>query len=451
MSLNINNKQVDDTTSAFDKKNNGRSISVDLATGAETSGKTFASNRVKSTKYTWWSFAPMAILTQLSNVVNCFFIMNGFLQYFPSIKTNSPWASHFPVFWVIIMGIIFELLEELKRNDQDKEENSIKVTQMSLNSGKMEDKDTVSVNLKVGQIIKLKNNMVPADCLVLQTKDAKGLCYISTESLDGERNLKTKIACSATQANIESLCSSKAKLNINYHDPNPEIQNFSGNLSCNDQTNELGIRNFIPRGTFVKNSEDVIVMVVYTGTETKLSQNLGKYQYKIGALQKILNNFIAVNVVMWIVWIIFMSQIMHRVWTSSKVDQKHFYIFGDKGENDSYSYIEDGSANSASLKAIASFYLLLNGIIPLNLAVINVLARFIYLPRIQNDPEMINQEKSERTGKMQGCKVKNLALLQDLALVNNLFCDKTGTLTQNELVFKSLCFDGKVFSKNDSW
>ena len=41
----------------------------------------------------------------------------------------------------------------------------------------------------------LKNNgLVPADCLVLSTSDPLGQCYINTETLDGERNLKPKLA-----------------------------------------------------------------------------------------------------------------------------------------------------------------------------------------------------------------------------------------------------------------
>jgi len=44
---------------------------------------------------------------------------------------------------------------------------------------------------------------------------------------------------------------------------------------------------------------------------------------------------------------------------------------------------------------------------------------------------MVNEEKSISSGQIKGCKAKNLELLQDFAKVNNLFCDKTGTLTKN--------------------
>ena len=62
---------------------------------------------------------------------------------------------------------------------------------------------------------------------------------------------------------------------------------------------------------------------------------------------------------------------------------------------------------------------------------------------------MINKERSMELGEIQGCKVKNLELMQDFALINNLFCDKTGTLTKNKLIFNCFVVDGTSFSIDD--
>lgn len=48
----------------------------------------------------------------------------------------------------------------------------------------------------------------------------------------------------------------------------------------------------------------------------------------------------------------------------------------------------------------------------------------------------------ESDASLQGCKVKNMSLLEDLSRVDYLFCDKTGTLTQNHLLFRGLCLKG---------
>lgn len=45
---------------------------------------------------------------------------------------------------------------------------------------------------------------------------------------------------------------------------------------------------------------------------------------------------------------------------------------------------------------------------------------------------------NEKHGTLDKLRVNNMNLLEDLADIRYIFCDKTGTLTQNELVFKEL-------------
>ena len=42
------------------------------------------------------------------------------------------------------------------------------------------------------------NDPVPCDLLVLATDAKEGTCYIETRELDGESNLKIKMACDST-------------------------------------------------------------------------------------------------------------------------------------------------------------------------------------------------------------------------------------------------------------
>jgi P-type E1-E2 ATPase len=48
---------------------------------------------------------------------------------------------------------------------------------------------------------------------------------------------------------------------------------------------------------------------------------------------------------------------------------------------------------------------------------------------------MVDQEKCEELNEIVGCSVKNVGILEDMAKVNHIFCDKTGTLTKNQLIF----------------
>ena len=74
-----------------------------------------------------------------------------------------------------------------------------------------------------------------------------------------------------------------------------------------DITNDLELKNFIPRGSVLKNSENVYAVVLYTGIDTKLVQNQGKYKFKISKLSVVLNRFMIINIVTMFVLDIFMS------------------------------------------------------------------------------------------------------------------------------------------------
>ena len=56
---------------------------------------------------------------------------------------------------------------------------------------------------------------MPTDCVLIQTSDPSGQGFIQTSSLDGERNLKPKIAIKQVQENLSSIFeSSEGKLEV---------------------------------------------------------------------------------------------------------------------------------------------------------------------------------------------------------------------------------------------
>lgn len=71
------------------------------------------------------------------------------------------------------------------------------------------------------------------------------------------------------------------------------------------------------------------------------------------------------------------------------------------------------------------------------------LAKLLYTPFLEADAYMkhidvisINEDKNDYI--IQGVEAHTLNLLEDLAKIEYIFADKTGTLTQNELVFKEI-------------
>ena len=79
------------------------------------------------------------------------------------------------------------------------------------------------------------------------------------------------------------------ELRIRVEEPNKNIQEFKGTIEysftgqqeeVSQEIEELNEKQFIPKGSTLKLSDYVYCIVIYTGKETKLIQNLGIYRFK---------------------------------------------------------------------------------------------------------------------------------------------------------------------------
>ena len=87
-------------------------------------------------------------------MTNIFYLINAILQSFPSISTNTPLASILPLVFVVVLGMIRELVDDLKRWKSDRRTNKRKFTKVI--SKDMTKRVTVrSDQLKVGDILEL--------------------------------------------------------------------------------------------------------------------------------------------------------------------------------------------------------------------------------------------------------------------------------------------------------
>jgi magnesium-transporting ATPase (P-type) len=223
-------------------------------------------------------------------------------------------------------------------------------------------------------------------------------------------------------------------------DPSKDIYKFEGLMKFENDSDELDLKQFIPRGAMIKNSQEVIAMIVYTGPDTKLAMNEGEYRAKISSFASLLNIILAINIAIMFTMAILMSQIGTRVWTRNN-HPKHYYIYdAAEGEIDVEMY---------SFKALMSYYLLFNGLLPLDLAVTLMISKLWVIYFVQGDHHMVDFEKSCTDGELNGCEVKNMMMLEDLSKINQIFCDKTGTLTKNELIFKAMAVGSSSFEVSD--
>ena len=104
--------------------------------------------------------------------------------------------------------MVKDFFEDNRRRKADKQENnrvttliepqSDKVTSQQLTNSLIEKPTVADIlwhQVKTGQLLRVKKNeFFPADMVVLATSEPKNMCFVETKNLDGETNLKHKMA-----------------------------------------------------------------------------------------------------------------------------------------------------------------------------------------------------------------------------------------------------------------
>ena len=83
-------------------------------------GRAFPSNKISTTKYTFFSFLPLSFALQFARLANVFYLINAILQSIPQISTNDPLATIIPLIYVVLIGMYKEFYADYKRYQGDK-------------------------------------------------------------------------------------------------------------------------------------------------------------------------------------------------------------------------------------------------------------------------------------------------------------------------------------------
>jgi magnesium-transporting ATPase (P-type) len=197
-----------------------------------------------------------------------------------------------PLIGVVIVSMVKDAFEDYKRKKNDTLENTTKT--LKWNGEK--DWETVPwQQVYVGDIIRVREDeFIPCDLLLLNTKLPKGVCYVETKNLDGETNLKTKMA----HEDINP-CFNEDKDFIDFdgqiicEQPNNAIYKFEGQCTIrgckNGELLSLSNDNVVLRGMSIRNTEYVTGVCIFSGHHTKVMQNSAKSKVKKSQLELHMN------------------------------------------------------------------------------------------------------------------------------------------------------------------
>lgn len=195
--------------------------------------------------------------------------------------------------------------------------------------------------------------------------------------------------------------------------------------------------NFIPHGALVQNSQ-ILGLVVYTGDDTKLKLNQGHYKYKFSQIEIKMNKIFGVQLIQVALLCIIFSL--------------SYYSWIKDNENSPQYNISPENSGAVVLFGFLSFFIMLMRLVPLDLIFNTEIGKIVVSKMIENDFEMVKLETNEETGEteMINCRVQSMQLPEELGCVNHIFCDKTGTLTKNELEFRGISFKGNLSQGKDT-
>ncbi|ODN06541.1 putative phospholipid-transporting ATPase VD [Orchesella cincta] len=396
----------------------------------------YCANRICTTKYTAISFLPKNLFEQFHRFANLYFISIVLLNWIPRISAFGKEIAMLPVMFVLGVTAIKDLFEDRRRYNSDKRINNATCRVWNRESRRY--MKTRWKEMRVGDIVHLScNEPIPADILLLRTSDPNGLCYIETMNLDGESNLKQREVVRGFVEKQEEFDVSKFDSTIEVENPTTKVYHFTGKLLHKDLTQvPLSKENLLLRDCYLKNTDFVEGVVIYAGQDTKAMLNNGGPRHKRTGLERLMN--------IEVVWCVVILAVLCIIGATGATLWSSVY---DDSEVPFLPQKEDGEAEhplELAFLSFLTFIILLQVMIPLSLYVTIELTKLLQIYHIHNDVDLYDPETNKRIQ----CRAMNIT--EDLGQIQYIFSDKTGTLTENKMMFRRCCVAGVDYNHAQS-
>jgi phospholipid-transporting ATPase len=448
--------KADEATRCITFKGSG---SKQFEPSPEAMGEGAKPNAVRNSRFTVITWLPKSLFEQFHRAANVFFLCISIIVFIEPVIAWSTCTVFFT--GVLLWTALKDLYEDTRKRRDDDAENCRRCQRFDPSSGsfvQVQWQDIVVGDL----LLTLQDEALPADVLVVQPSDEQA--FISTVNLDGETNLKERTppqllavltsqegreapstdGAAEARAAREAAKGAKALfqhgLQLRLDEPKAGLADFGGSVALTTASREVAAAvsaskaeqpcdlmhdNLVPRGCVLRNTTYLLSLVAYVGRETKTRLNVEETKAKLSKMQKNLNRGVQGLVATLMSYLLLITVIS--------------LAEGFDEEPETWSSARLVSVDWAPLwiRRILWYWIILYQIVPISLYVCFEVMKLILGYQIGADPQMVDART--RTP----ARARTADLVEEMGQVNFVFSDKTGTLTENEMVFARCCVQGE--------
>uniref|UniRef100_A0A669C6M0 Phospholipid-transporting ATPase n=1 Tax=Oreochromis niloticus TaxID=8128 RepID=A0A669C6M0_ORENI len=384
--------------------------------GAVSNDVNLQDNRIKTSKYNIFTFLPINLFEQFQRVANAYFSVLLILQLIPEISSLSWFTTIVPLVFVLVITAVKDATDDYFRYKSDQQVNNRQSQVLIRGRYSMIFLCLSHLHTQFGKII-LYWIHTQADILLLCSSEPYGLCYVETAELDGETNLKVRQALTVTSdlGDISKLMDFDGE--VICEPPNNKLDRFTGTLYWKGNKYPLDNEKMLLRGCVLRNTEWCFGMVIFAGNSWFLMVLFSTsiscvYIFLLCLDGKVTDSLI--NILSTLTVVLFLP------WDTFQI-----------------------SAVFSGFLTFWSYIIILNTVVPISLYVSVEVLRLGHSYFINWDRKMYHSPMGT------AAEARTTTLNEELGQVEFIFSDKTGTLTQNIMVFSKCSINGQMYGMED--